>query len=114
LTEIKQHWPASHIVLMGPLWGGDPPPAGLEIRDALRAVVGELSVPFIDPLDERWITGGIHTHTGNAAQYIRRDGTHPTPAGNHYVADRFIADLRKLGLTQPKLGYEQTADQQRP
>jgi lysophospholipase L1-like esterase len=103
LTEIKRRWPATTIVLMGPLWGSDPPPKGLQVRDALADAAGELRVPFIDPLAEQWITGDIHSGIGNAPAYIRADGTHPNAAGNRYFADRFIADLGKLGLTQPKL-----------
>jgi lysophospholipase L1-like esterase len=104
LTTIKRRWPTSRLVLMGPLWGSDPPPKGLQVRDALQDVAGRLRVPFIDPLAEQWITGDIHSGIGNAPAYIRRDGTHPTPAGNRYFADRFITDLRKLGLTRPRLG----------
>jgi lysophospholipase L1-like esterase len=103
LTAIKSRWPASRLVLMGPLWGSDPPPRGLQVRDALQEVAGELHVPFIDPLAEQWITGDIHSGIGNAPAYIRRDGTHPNPAGNRYFADRFVTDLRKLGLTRPQL-----------
>ncbi|HEY7482933.1 MAG TPA: SGNH/GDSL hydrolase family protein [Streptosporangiaceae bacterium] len=104
LSEIKRRWPASHLVLMGPMWGSDPPPKGLQVRDALADVADGLHVPFIDPLAEQWITGDIHSGIGNAPQYIRRDGTHPNPVGNRYIADRFITDLRKLGLAHPKLG----------
>jgi lysophospholipase L1-like esterase len=104
LTTIKRRWPASRLVLMGPLWGSDPPPKGLQVRDALQDVAGRLRVPFIDPLAEQWITGDIHSGIGNAPAYIRRDGTHPNPEGNRYFADRFITDLRKLGLTRPRLG----------
>jgi lysophospholipase L1-like esterase len=104
LTEIKHRWPASRLVLMGPLWGSDPPPKGLEVRDALQDVADTMRVPFIDPLAEQWITGDIRSGIGNAPRYIRRDGTHPNAAGNRYFADRFIIDLRKLGLTRPKLG----------
>lgn len=103
LTKIKKRWPATTVVLMGPLWGGDPPPSGLQVRDALADAAGELRVPFIDPLAEQWITGDIRSGIGNAPVYIRDDGTHPTPVGNRYFADRFIAGLHKLGLTHPKL-----------
>jgi lysophospholipase L1-like esterase len=103
LTSIKRRWPATTVVLMGPLWGSDPPPRGLQVRDALESVAKELRLPFIDPLAEQWITGDVHSGIGNAPRYVRADGTHPNAAGNRYVADRFIADLRKLGLTRPKL-----------
>jgi lysophospholipase L1-like esterase len=104
LTEINTRWPASRLVLMGPLWGSDPPAKALQVRDALEEVAEELRVPFIDPLAEQWITGDIHSGIGNAPEYIRHDGTHPNAVGNRYFADRFIADLRKLGLTRPNPG----------
>ncbi|HEU5156926.1 MAG TPA: SGNH/GDSL hydrolase family protein [Streptosporangiaceae bacterium] len=104
LTAIKRRWPDSRLVLMGPLWGSDPPPKGLQVRDALQDVAAELRMPFIDPLAEQWITGDIRSGIGNAPAYIRGDGTHPNAAGNRYFADRFIADLRKLELTRPRLG----------
>jgi lysophospholipase L1-like esterase len=103
LTKIRTRWPHTTVVLTGPMWGGDPPPAGLEIRDALKDVASELRLPFIDPLAERWITGDIHHQRGNAGLYIRADGIHPNPAGNRYFADRLVADLRRLGLDQPHL-----------
>jgi lysophospholipase L1-like esterase len=103
LTKIRARWPDTTVVLTGPMWGGDPPPAGLRVRDALKGVASELGLTFIDPLGERWITGNIHRKSGNARLYIRGDGVHPNPAGNRYFADRLVADLRRLGLDQPHL-----------
>lgn len=104
LTRIKARWPKSHLVLMGPLWGGDPPPQALRVRDTLRETATTLQVPFIDPLAERWITGNIHGKTGNARRFILRDGTHPTAAGNRYIADKLVVELRVRGLDSPALG----------
>jgi lysophospholipase L1-like esterase len=104
LTQIKNRWPKTHVVLMGPLWGGDPPPQALRVRDSLRDTATTLQLPFVDPLAERWITGHIHRKTGNAQRFILRDGTHPTAAGNRYIADRLAADLRARGLDRPALG----------
>jgi lysophospholipase L1-like esterase len=103
LTAIQQRWPQTQLVLTGPLWGGDPTAAALRVRNALKAVAGELGIPFIDPLAEQWITGNPRRHTGTSARYIRRDGVHPNAAGNQYLAGRFVADLRRLGLDQPVL-----------
>jgi lysophospholipase L1-like esterase len=103
LTKIQQRWPGTTLVLTGPMWGGDPSRAALRTRNALKGVANEMQIPFIDPLQERWITGGIHRKSGNARRYIRGDGVHPNAAGNRYFADRLIADLRRLGLDQPKL-----------
>jgi lysophospholipase L1-like esterase len=103
LTKIRQQWPSTRIVLTGPMWGGDPRPEALRVRDALKGVAGELRVPFIDPLKERWVTGNVHERTGTARRYIRRDGVHPNPAGNRYFAGRLVTDLRRLGLDKPLL-----------
>jgi len=102
LRDIKTRWPRTHLVMMGPLWGGDPPPSARRVRDRLRQVADTLGVPFIDPLG--WITGDVHEGTGNAATYVLDDGVHLTPAGNRYVADRLVGELRALGLDRPVLG----------
>lgn len=109
LSRIKRHWPKTKIVLMGPLWGGDPPPDAVAVRDALRESARDLRVPFIDPLAERWITGDRAAGTGNAAQLILPDGTHPTLEGHRYIAIRLAEALRRLGLAQPG-GGEETDD----
>jgi lysophospholipase L1-like esterase len=104
LTKIKQRWPGTPVVLMGPMWGGDPPPAALSIRDTLRSAAGSVQVPFIDPLQEQWITGNVKLGSGNAPQYIRRDGVHPNEAGSRYLGTRFVSALRQLGLATPSHG----------
>ncbi|MFG2006663.1 SGNH/GDSL hydrolase family protein [Spirillospora sp. NPDC048911] len=96
LGKMKRRWPRTRVVLMGPLWGGDPKPAALVVRDVLREVAGELAIPFVDPLRGRWITGSVRTRKGNARRYIRADGTHPNVVGNRYIAARLVADLRRL------------------
>jgi lysophospholipase L1-like esterase len=103
LADVKNRWPDTRIVLMGPLWGSDPPPRGLQVRDALEEAATEQRVAFVDPLAEQWINGDIRSGIGNASKYIRADGTHPNAEGNRYFADRFIIDLRRLGLTRPRL-----------
>ncbi|MBC6460361.1 SGNH/GDSL hydrolase family protein [Actinomadura sp. HBU206391] len=103
LTKIRQQWPSTRLLLTGPMWGGDPRREALRVRDALKGVASELQVPFIDPLQEKWITGNVRRRTGTARTYIRRDGVHPNAAGNRYFADRFVTDLRRLGLDEPRL-----------
>ncbi|GGV13635.1 hypothetical protein GCM10010182_37900 [Actinomadura cremea] len=101
LDRATQRWPGTHLVLMGPMWGsGSPTPQVLGVRDALKQLAGRLGVPFVDPIAEQWITGGP-MGGGNAARYIKRDGTHPTPAGHRYMATRLAADIERLGLARP-------------
>lgn len=109
LNSIKSRWPKAHLLLMGPLWGGDPPAKPLAIRDALKQSADALTVPFVDPLQEKWITGNVRRGQGNAAEYIRPDGIHPNPEGNAYIADRFVASLRSLGLDHPQRGRRPTS-----
>jgi lysophospholipase L1-like esterase len=101
LTKIKQRWPGTSVVLLGPMWGGDPPPAALSIRDTVRSAAASVQVPFIDPLQEKWITGNVKRGTGNAPQYIRHDGVHPNDAGSRYLGMRFVSALQRLGLANP-------------
>jgi lysophospholipase L1-like esterase len=102
LTTIQHTWTGgTKIVLMGPMWGGDPIPSVEEIRDALAGVASERHVPFIDPLREHWITGDRIQGTGNAPMYILHDGIHPSTAGARYISTKLVADLRRLRLTRP-------------
>jgi lysophospholipase L1-like esterase len=101
LATVRLQWPRTRIVVLGPLWGGDPPPRALLVRDAVRNVAAATKTPFIDPLAGRWITGHAHRGGGNARQMVLRDGIHLSPAGNRHVADRLIHELRVLGLATP-------------
>jgi lysophospholipase L1-like esterase len=102
LMTIQHTWNGStRVLLMGPMWGGDPIPSVEDVRDALAGVASEQHVPFIDPLREHWITGDRVRGTGNARIYILHDGVHPTTAGARYIATRLVADLRKLKLAKP-------------
>ncbi|HEU5160555.1 MAG TPA: SGNH/GDSL hydrolase family protein [Streptosporangiaceae bacterium] len=102
LAKIRQLWPDSRVLLVGPMWGnGAPDPAVLEIRDALGVVARTLKIPFIDPLGGRWITGDRAGHVGNAVRYIEPDGVHPNAEGHRYLATRLVGELRRLGLTEP-------------
>lgn len=98
LAGVHRRWPQTQLVLVGPMWGGDPTPAALRVRDAVRKVASTRHVPFIDPLAEKWITGDQSEGTGNAPRYILPDQTHPTPAGHRHLATRLQADLSKRGL----------------
>jgi len=107
MSKMRQRWPSTHLLMLGPMWGsGEPRTEALAIRDALKAAAKQESVPFIDPLAEKWITGSRDSGTGNAPQYILQDDTHPNPAGHRYFADRLATDLRKLGLADPVLGQD--------
>jgi lysophospholipase L1-like esterase len=101
LTTIQHTWTGTRLLVVGPMWGGDPTPPVEDVRDALAGVAGEQHVPFVDPLKERWITGDRVQGTGNAPMYILHDGVHPSTEGARYIATRLVADLRTLKLAKP-------------
>jgi lysophospholipase L1-like esterase len=102
LSTIQHTWTTkTRVLVVGPMWGGDPTPQVEDVRDALEGVASEQHVPFIDPLKERWITGDRVQGTGNAPRYILRDGIHPSAEGARYIATRLVADLRTLKLSKP-------------
>lgn len=104
VQTVRARWPRTQLVLMGPMWGGDPGPRALAVRDVLRGVASARRVPFIDPLAGRWFTGDVHEGTGNAARLIRKDGTHPNTAGNEHAARLLTGELRRMELDKPVLG----------
>ncbi|GAB3652311.1 SGNH/GDSL hydrolase family protein [Actinocorallia lasiicapitis] len=101
LTSVQDRWPTTRTVLVGPMWGGEPTTRAYLVRDVMKQSADQLKVPFVDPLAERWITGDVSDGTGNADLYIRDDETHPNEAGNAYFADKMVAALSRLGLTDP-------------
>ncbi|HEY3686392.1 MAG TPA: SGNH/GDSL hydrolase family protein [Streptosporangiaceae bacterium] len=107
VNQMRQRWPRTHLLMVGPMWGsGEPRTEVLSIRDALKSAAAQENVPFIDPLAEQWVTGSRDSGTGNAPRFILKDNTHPNAAGHRYFADRLVADLRKLGLTEPVAGVK--------
>lgn len=104
LVRVSSVWPHTQVVVVGPLWGGDPRPEVRAVRDAIEAAATTFGVPFIDPLAERWITGDRRKETGNATRYVLPDGIHPTREGHRYLAARLAAELSELGLAEPRLG----------
>ncbi|WP_433327103.1 SGNH/GDSL hydrolase family protein [Spirillospora sp. CA-294931] len=102
LDRARRRWPSTRVVLVGPIWGNEtPPPRALAVRDALRDVARQQGIPFLDPIVERWITGNRIQGSGNAPDFIRRDGVHPTPAGHRHLATRLVEGVNRLGLAQP-------------
>lgn len=101
VNGVKERWPGVPVVLVGPMWGGTPTKGALAVRDVMQTAAGQLQVPFIDPLQEQWVTGDVSRGTGNADLYIRRDEVHPNETGNTYFADKMVTALSRLGLDHP-------------
>ena len=46
------------VVVIGPMWLGDDVPARmLAVRDAIRASAATATLPFVDPIADRWFIG---------------------------------------------------------
>jgi lysophospholipase L1-like esterase len=100
LADLHRRLPRARVVVVGPLSSASTPSPELQaVRDAARAAARAANVEFIDPIAERWITGGrTDPGSGNANQMISADGRHLTPAGHAYVGLRLATDLSRLGL----------------
>lgn len=96
LDQVAALVPRAKVVLMGP-WqpSGTPEAAALRVRKVLKEVAVDRSVPFVDPIGERWVTGR-YPSSGNAARVIAEDGFYPNAAGHRMFGQRLAADLRKL------------------
>jgi acyl-CoA thioesterase I len=79
LWTVKARWPQTRVVMVGPIWIDRAPPKAYAVRDALAEVAAREGVAFLDPLRERWVTGG-------RAEVLLPDGVHPTLAGHARLA----------------------------
>ena len=88
--------PAATIVLMGPWSSSDTPtPAAAATNEVLRAFAAEAKLPYIDPINEKWISGS-YPGSGNAADYISVDGYFPNAKGHEFFGQRVAEDLKHL------------------
>ncbi|MGY1711350.1 SGNH/GDSL hydrolase family protein [Geodermatophilus sp. SYSU D00758] len=92
LRPLRDQLPEALVVVIGPFWPNEEPiDSALQVDAVIRQEAEDLGLPFVSPIEERWITGtNDGTPLGNRAQYIGTgvDGTHPTQAGHDYLADR--------------------------
>ena len=96
--RIQKELPDTVVFVLGP-W--NPRSA---ISPAINAVLkaaasGRPNFHWVPNYDDHWITGtgrkGAAKGDGNSDFVIGGDGTHPTPEGNRYLAERFAAYVRK-------------------
>ncbi|MBN6057790.1 SGNH/GDSL hydrolase family protein, partial [Nonomuraea sp. RK-328] len=83
VRDARAAWPATRIVLVGPIWLEEVPAKALRLRDTLAGVARREGVEFLDPLRRRWVTG-------DPSAVVLPDGVHPTPAG-HLMLARWLA-----------------------
>ncbi|WP_327087815.1 SGNH/GDSL hydrolase family protein [Nonomuraea sp. NBC_01738] len=83
LWLVRARWPQTQVVVVGPMWMGDPPRGAWPVRDALAEVAGREGLPFLDPMRQSWAKG-------EARGLVLPDGVHPTFTG-HKVIARWLA-----------------------
>lgn len=56
--DLRTRLPQAKIVVIGPIWvGGDAPRRMTEVRDAIRDSATAATLPFVDPIADRWFNG---------------------------------------------------------
>jgi lysophospholipase L1-like esterase len=100
LDTIRRQLPRATVIVVGPFWpNGYPIPEIDQIDQEVKQAALARHLPFVDPIGERWITGtNDGLVKGNRSRYIGPDGTHPTVAGQAYIARRIEQDLTRLGI----------------
>lgn len=94
LDIAQKRLPRARFAIMGPYSPNDAHGDFAIQRRVLRAVAEKRSMPFIDPIGERWMEG----HQGD----VWSDGFHPNSAGQALLGKRLAADLRKAGFGSVK------------
>lgn len=81
--------PAAEVLVIGPAWSNDSPPAELrELSRAVRAAATASGATFVDPLEENWLA--------QPAGLIAGDGISPTDAGHADLAQRVAPVVERL------------------
>lgn len=94
VAEIRQRAPRAQIVLIGPPWINNKPPARIEqARDAVRAAADDAGVPFVDPLEAGWFAEEDEIEDGKS-RLIADDHIHPNDEGHRYLAQKIGAVVR--------------------
>lgn len=104
LTQISAAMPMAKTIVIGTWRPLDTAESSYNAVDTAAqagiAASGLVGVPFISQVG--WITGagkvGATTGTGNADFYTANDGTHPSPAGHDYRAQRMAYEIKRALL----------------
>lgn len=89
------------LIVVGPIWprSVDGYQPIIDASNAVKNAASGLATLYIDPLDPEWITGTRDDpSSGNAANLIGEDGTHPTPEGHIFIACKIATALQGVVL----------------
>jgi lysophospholipase L1-like esterase len=80
ITAVRDQAADADLVVIGPVWPGGGPPAGVRNnRDVVRSAAEAASARFVDPLTEGWLA--------DDEGLVGEDGVHLTAAGQGALAD---------------------------
>jgi lysophospholipase L1-like esterase len=89
IGAVREKAPDADLVVIGPLWPGGGPPAGVRNnRDVIRSAAEAASVRFVDPLADGWLTDGDGLVAG--------DDVHLTAAGQEELANLVQPQLEEV------------------
>ncbi|HEX2073728.1 MAG TPA: SGNH/GDSL hydrolase family protein [Geodermatophilus sp.] len=87
-TRAQEAWPDAGLVVVGPPWRGDDPPASvIEARAGVQSAATAAGATFLDPLEEGWFAEDEGLVAG-------ADGGYPTATGHRLLADRILPAVR--------------------
>ncbi|WP_285778101.1 SGNH/GDSL hydrolase family protein [Microtetraspora sp. NBRC 13810] len=86
LADVRETWPATRIIVVGPLWVADPPAWAFDVKDAVATAAAGAGATFLDPLARRHVAG-------DPAVALLPDGVHPTFTGHVRLARWLVGAL---------------------
>jgi lysophospholipase L1-like esterase len=86
--SIHDQLPDAKLLVVGPIWPGDAPPAMNSIRTAVLRAAEEENASVVDPIADHWLNDGTPGLIGS-------DGVHPNDAGHRYIAERMLVVLQR-------------------
>ena len=96
-AAAAEAWPEAGLLVVGPPWVDDQPPASLlAARDAITAEAEAAGATLVDPLDKRWFADR------ELGELISLHGIYPTNKGHRFIARKLRPALAKvLGADSP-------------
>ncbi|SDO97471.1 Lysophospholipase L1 [Klenkia soli] len=99
LARVRERWPDAALVLIRPAFLGQVSGPDDVWGQTILAQWDELAARYggvvLDPIAEQWVA------PEEVDGFLSEDGVHPNDAGHERLAERFVADVRRMGLADP-------------
>lgn len=100
LAAVRARWPQASLVLVAPFFltsVSDPGSYESWFAVQLRAAAETYDAVVVDPVAEGWLDGL------DIPAITYEDDVHPNQAGHDLIAERFVADMRSLGIDRARV-----------